>query len=539
MIAALPPVRDCADATRLAETLYQPTDPGARVALAALAAELERVAAENSIGSPVDVAGADALVARARALGWAPETARALEVAGEAHWLAGHNTVAIARMRDAAIEAGRARDDEAAARDVITAAMWLANSGQPAEALTVAGDAEILVLHAGDPGRLRAALLGARGVALGLLSRLDEAKQDFTRAVVAGRSDPAHDELAIAEILREAAYIERITNGYERAKALIGEAQRIFIARLGPEHPRVAITYLDLGSVFTQLGDLTTASSQLGHARALLERFGTDSRALAGVAAAEAQILLRQGHIPEALARYRDVYARLSRLAPDQPETYQALYMVSATLQQQGKWAEALALGQQVVDYRVRAFGEDSTLVASALDAVAICSQALDDYPKAIATRQRSLAIRERALGPDNADVALALEGLAGIAMDREDCAEVLRLTRRSLEIHDKVHSPDVAKLDALDWSGSCEARTGHFDEGRATLEHALALADRPGVGRPSQRAGLRVDLGGVLWDHGDHARGRKLVQEAYDLDKSVGDDGDLADLAKWLASHH
>ena len=265
LAAGLPPVGDCADATRLAAATSQPADRTARSAIDQLAIDLERFSAELATGTATDAVGrADALVARARALGWTPHVGRALQIAADARRVGGNIAEAISRMREAAIEAGRARDDLTAAKTLTTLAAMLADGGRPADALVVADDAEILVLHAGDPGRLRATLVSARAMALGQMSRLGEADAAFAKAITIARGDPEHDELAVAQMLRDQAKFLRTASNMARARTLMTEAQQIFVSRLGAQHPRIAEVHIDFAALDLQMRDLPAAREDIG-----------------------------------------------------------------------------------------------------------------------------------------------------------------------------------------------------------------------------------------------------------------------------------
>ena len=323
------------------------------------------------------------------------------------------------------------------------------------------------------------------------------------------------------------------------ARDALGEARRIFEARLGAGHPALAAVHDTLARVLLQLGDFPGARQEFEAAGAIVRaRFPADSIALAQQQSNLALLELRQGHLAEALARYREVHRRLHDARPDHPETYQALYMIGAIQLEQGHYDEALATQQAVLAFRRSHLGDDNTATADVIDSIANVYQARDDYKHAIELRKQSLAIREKALGPDNPDVVLSLNALAFIALDTGDCAQATALARRSLDILERAHSADHLKIEALDTLGSCATRAGRLDEARATLTRALGYAEVEGNGRVEERASLRIDLADVLWKTGDRPGARKLAGEALAIYQRAGRRDGAAEVAKWLAQH-
>jgi serine/threonine-protein kinase len=540
VVAALPPIEDCGDLARLAAAPAEPEDPVVRIRIDQLGAELERQRASLAAGVLVGaVDKAEALVASVRGAGWGPLLGQALHHASEAHQSVNEVDLAIDRMREASVEAGRARDDAAAAAAMVRVAYLLAERSKAAEALAVVADAEVNVLRAGDPPRLRGRLEIARGDALGHASRFAESRAAFDKAIELTRRDPRHDELEVAAMLTDEAEMLKTAAQPRPARDALREAERIFAARLGSGHPRLTAVHNTLGSVLLQLGDFPAARAEYAAAGAIVEaRFPSDSLALAKQQGNLAMLELRQGHLGPALAGYEAVHRRLEQAVPEHPETYQALYMIGAIQLEQSRYDDALATMQRVLAYRLEHLGDANVATANVLDGIANVYQARDDYPHAIEARKRGLAIREKALGPDNPDVVLSLDALGFIALDTGDCAQATALARRSLDILERSHSSDHLKINALDTLGSCARHAGRLAEARATLEQALGYAEVQGNGRVEQRASLRIDLAEVLWKAGDRAGARKRVEEALAIYERAGNKPGVAEQRKWLAQH-
>ena len=103
-------------------------------------------------------------------------------------------------------------------------------------------------------------------------------------------------------------------------------------------------------------------------------------------------------------------------------------YNRTVTLYSQGRYQEALPLGEKAVRLGEQEFGTNHPIVANLLDNLARSYHALGRYAKAQPRLERALVIREEALGPEHPAVATTLNGLAGlyVAQGRYSEAEPL-----------------------------------------------------------------------------------------------------------------
>jgi tetratricopeptide (TPR) repeat protein len=540
VVADLPPLAECADAAQLSPIEPRPADPAIRARIARAEKAIEGARARLDAGI-VDgaAAAADRIVDDARALGWGPLVASALRQAAEARRWASDFEAAIARMREAAIAAGRARDDAAAAAAIIEVASLLAVRGQAPNALIAVDDAEVLVHRAGDPPHLRARLEAVRADALGHASRYAESDAAFDRAIASARAVPDRREVQIADLLVDRAQHLKDASERTRARDALLEARRIYLRDLGPDHPSVARIHQLLGGIYLELKDLGPAKAELERARAIfLARFPAGHATAARIQHLLGMVAIHEGRVDDAGQAFEDAHARFARAKPDDQETYDALYMLATVRIQQARYGDALALYQQVLDHRLRTLGDANVKTANVLDGISDAHHMRDEYARAVEARRRSLEIRERALGPNNPDVALSIQGLAYLALDHGDCAEAMRLSRRALAILERAKSPEHASINSVNVLAACEVKTGRLAEGRARFEQLLAMVDRPNAGTIDQRTAARYDFAEVLHAAGARARARKLVEEARAMFEAAGRTEDLAAMQQWLAKH-
>ncbi len=540
VVAALPPLAECADAAQLGSLEPAPSDPAVRGRIAELEQAIERARARLDAGIfDGATAAADRIAADARAVGWGPLTARALRHAGAAYRWANDLETSIARLREAALAAGRARDDAAAAEALVEVAYLLAQRGQAPSSLVVLEDAEVLVHRAGDSPRLRAQFDAVRANVLGQASRFAESDAAYEQALASARAVPDFHEVQLANLLVDRAHHLRQSSARDRALGALLEAQRIYLRHHGPDHPFLARVHMMLGTAYVDVKDLARGKAELERARQIVEaRYpgdpvrGAEIRFKLGFAA------IHEGRLDEAGRHFEEAHARFSRAAPDDQNAYVALYMLATVRLEQARHDDALPLYQRVLDYRLRTLGDAHVKTADVLDAISGIYQVRKDYPNALATRRRGLEIREKALGPSNPDVAISLHGLAFLAQEQGDCAEAMRHARRALAIHAQAKSPEHETIDPDHALAICEVETGRIAEGRARFERLLARIDRPNAARLEQRTAVRRDFAEALYPAGARARARKLIEEARELHAAAGRTADADELKQWLATH-
>ena len=119
------------------------------------------------------------------------------------------------------------------------------------------------------------------------------------------------------------------------------------------------------------------------------------------------------------------------------------------SLNEQGKYSEALPFAQQAVELATEKFGEEHETPATALNNLGQLYDTLGDYAKAEPLLKRALGIWEKALGPDHQQVAFALNNLGGLYEDLGDYAKAEPLLKRSTQIYFTVFGEENAKTQA------------------------------------------------------------------------------------------
>ncbi|AKJ01598.1 serine/threonine-protein kinase [Archangium gephyra] len=207
------------------------------------------------------------------------------------------------------------------------------------------------------------------------------------------------------------------------------------------------------------------------------------------------------GRYEEARAAYERVLElRREVLGPEHPKVIASLNNLGVALGALGKYEEARAAYEQALNLRRKTLGPDNPLVANSYSNLGTALGQLGKHEEARELYEHALAIRKSALGLEHPDVAISLNNLAVALNDLGRYEESLRLLEDALALREKLLKPghpDVA--NTLNNLGSALKGLGRYEEARRRLERALALREKVlGADHPDVASTLN-DLGEVL----------------------------------------
>jgi serine/threonine protein kinase/tetratricopeptide (TPR) repeat protein len=318
------------------------------------------------------------------------------------------------------------------------------------------------------------------------------------------------------------------------------------------------------GSLLSRKGDHAGAEQLLTTAYFDAARLGRWDTAASAAAHLATVVGLGQARYAEGLAWARHAEMAESH-APSQGGLRASMRkgLVSTILTASGRYAEALALGEEQLALREELLGTDHPDVAVTLHNLGLLRLSIGDRAEARALLERALAIREATLGPDHPDVAATADALGETLLRLHDIEGARRYDERALAIRVAVFGRHDAKvaMSLLKLGGTSRAE-GDLAAAIAKFEEALAMLTRAlGDDHPSVAVAC-TSLGAARVAAGDVAQGRALLERAvaigektdgmqlgeaeaaFELAKVVVDDGpdgrrrarELADLA--LADH-
>lgn len=149
-------------------------------------------------------------------------------------------------------------------------------------------------------------------------------------------------------------------------------------------------------------------------------------------------------------------------------------------LYQQGRYAEAVPIAEEILSINEKSFGPEDTSVAGSLDILTLVYTALGDYVKAEALQKRALQIREKAFGPEHPEVAKSLNSLAEIYYNLGDYVGAEPFCKRALEIFENALGPEHSEVaECLTNLAKIYKALGDYVKAEPLYRRALAIKEK------------------------------------------------------------
>ena len=258
---------------------------------------------------------------------------------------------------------------------------------------------------------------------------------------------------------------------------------------LGPDHPEVAKSLMNLGILVRKEGDF-------GEAQRLLER---------------------------------SLEIREKTLGPRDPETAASLDEIADVLQTTGKYDRARGLYERALAIQEGSPGPESPEVARTLNSMAIMLLDLGEYEHAKSRFERALAIRVKTLGPEHPLTVQVLNNLASLLVETGDYSAALPLQEQALDTWTKILDPENPAIGAAAFNlANLRAQMGDYESARPLYERAVSIWERA-HGPEHQRVARALNsLGSMLVESGDYPSARPLLERALAIGVKSADPEDL-----------
>jgi serine/threonine protein kinase len=386
-------VAPCADRAALQAKVPPPKDPATRAKVEALRPRLQRARALMDAGE-YKTSGEQIgpVVEEARALGYAPLHAEALDVRATLEEHAGDLAGAERDYTDAALTGEATRYDELAAR-ARTSLVFLvgAKADRPAEGRKLVREAEAAVARLGGSNpRIERTLLDKRASVASEDKKPDEARALYLQEI-ALLEKAAPDSMEMGRAENNLGVLEGDNSRHEEAAKHLARALKIEQAILGPHHPLV------LQVLYNRLINLQVPP--IDEARDLVQRatiaWGPDNLELAPFLEILGEALImdpkHRAEAPEPAARALAIYQK--SLAPEHEEVALAHSHLGETLTFAGRFREADVELQQFVKFAEAHPGAKDLVLRDALQLHARALLKLNRAAEARRELERAYAI--------------------------------------------------------------------------------------------------------------------------------------------------
>lgn len=211
--------------------------------------------------------------------------------------------------------------------------------------------------------------------------------------------------------------------------------------------------------------------------------------------------------------------------APGSKELATALLRLSKRLESVGRFREAIAVAQRVIEVQTRLYGSEHLEVAGSLNHLAVLYLNSGQYAQAQPLFQRGLAIQENALGPNHVNVGTSLNNLAVLHRATGQYEKALPLAQRSLTIYEQALGPDHAYVASiLNNLATLYVSTGQFAQALPLLQRSLAINEKA-LGPNHEAVANDLNNLAVLYSNmGQYAQALPLLQRSLAIsEKSLG----------------
>lgn len=262
---------------------------------------------------------------------------------------------------------------------------------------------------------------------------------------------------------------------YQKALPILQEGLAIRLAAVGPDHPDVANSYLDIGSTEFRLGDADGAIEDVSNAIAI----------------------------------------RTGKLGAAHPETLAAKATLGVILESQGRTDEAMEILKQVVAEARTALGQAHPELAQYEDDYANVLASKKSFEEARKVEAESLSIRGRVFGKTSREYASGLRSLAQIEATAQPGAAVVGSTlKQSAAIYKSAgQAPDPDYADTLDDLGTFYVAAGDLEAARQSYIDAVAA--RKGAAPTLAMAISLANLSDVLYRMNRKAESADALRQA------------------------
>ncbi len=385
-------------------------------------------------------------------------------------------------------------------------------------------------------------------------------------ALEQAQADPNTDKIH-ARVLNDTGWCEnelhRYSNAERHHRASLTLAMRIY----GPENAEVAMSLINLATVFKEQGKYEAAETLVGRALAMRQKLlglVHHDTAVAGdflaslllyqrkYAAAEelcrqeleqrqkflgpenseippilnnlGSALFRQGKPEAAETIFRQALAMKQKLyGPEHPEVVLSISNLAEVLSHQGKYEEVEALLRQALAMKQKLYGPEHPEVARSINDLAEALVRQGKYERAESLHRQALGMRQKLLGTEHAAVATSLSNLA-LVLERQgkyESAETLLLQALGMGQHlPGFEHPVVAQR--ISNLGVVLVRQGKYEAAETILRQALAMSQRLLGAEHAVVAQSINNLAGALQGQGKYEAAETLLRQSLAIHQKL-----------------
>jgi tetratricopeptide (TPR) repeat protein len=432
-----------------------PADVQTRQRVAELSRAIDRALTRDETGDSEGAhAEAAALVAEARALGYEPLVAEALQVLAATEQ-------GLRKLDDAelhlneALAVASAVKDHARVANVSVAKLYFFGAIKQdfASALALVDPARAAVLQAGGSGRQLGDLHMNAGVVYDLAGKRDEAEIELNKALELFREHDGAETPRMGMVLHNLGALAMDRGDRDKSRELFEQTVALRERVLGKDHPEIGNTLLGLGALARRDNRLDDARAHYVRAAELFERAYGPGHAQLGAVYNNLAIVETVSNEHAAAEAYhrKAMQIRIEAYGDSHPLVAQSLGGLANVISSQGRHTEALEYATRSMELRAKVYPEGHTGLAIGKHNLASVLSALSRHDEAVAHRNTAIEILEKAkLDPaDMAEVRFAQATDLWAIDRRRDAEKLARLARDGYAAAGESEAKRLAEVEA------------------------------------------------------------------------------------------
>jgi preprotein translocase subunit SecA/nephrocystin-3 len=278
--------------------------------------------------------------------------------------------------------------------------------------------------------------------------------------------DTARSYLNVGSVYCDLGNYTKALEYYLRAMAIIGK-----------DHPISSVSFNSIGTVYHKLGDISKALDFFYKALIVLEKdFGTQYPT-ASVYNNIGVVYLEQDDYDKALEYYhKALKIQGNVLGLDNPSIATTYNNIGGAYWRQGDYPHALEYCQKALAIQEKFFDMEHPSTATSYNNIGGVYMEQGNYLLASEYYHKALKIQEKVFGTEHTDTATSYNNIGGVYMEQGNYLLASEYYHKALKIQEKVFGPENLSV-AITYSniGNVYMKQGNFDK---SLEYILRAID-------------------------------------------------------------
>ena len=334
-------------------------------------------------------------------------------------------------------------------------------------------------------------------------------------------------------------FVEKYLADYNKALDCYQLALRITLEQYGEEHPDVATTYNNIGTIFAHQGEYAQALEYYSKSLDIKKKiFGKEHPILVKSYNNIGTVYNTYGAYDRALEYHTKALEIQKKIFgeehPDVATIYNNIGLVYHNLHNVVKACEYYNIALEIW---IKAFGEYHPVVATIYNNIGSVYSSQGDYVNALECLSKALEIQKKMFGEEHPDVATSYDNIGSVYSSKGDYTKAQECYSKALEIRKKTFGeehPDVAS--SYNNIGYINGSQGDYAKALEYYTKALEIRKRLFGEKHPDVATSYNNIGSVNLYQGDYAKALEYLNKALEIQKTILGENHSQVLGLWTS---